>query len=284
MITRREALKLLAIAALAPGAGIAAPCPARVQGRRRLVIVFLRGGLDGLSAVAPFAEPAHARVRGALALAAPDGGGALKLDGMFAMHPQLASVHAMYRAGECVVLHATAHPCPVLSHLTAQKLLARPAAVLQSLSCGPRLEVIDMGGWDTHASQAAALSRNLRLLDRLLAGLKARAGPAWKDTAVLVVSEFGRTVAMNQWCGTDHGSASAAFVLGGAVRGGRLLADWPGLTASALYEGRALKATTDLRALFKAALIAQLNVAESFLETAIFPGSREIRPIEGLFG
>jgi uncharacterized protein (DUF1501 family) len=143
--------------------------------------------------------------------------------------------------------------------------------------------MIEMAGWDTHANQAALLSRNLRLLDFKLAWLKTSAGRAWKDTAVVVVSEFGRTVAMNEWRGTDHGTASVAFVLGGAVRGGRVIADWPGLAASALHEGSDLKPTIDLRALLKAALIAQLNVPESALETAIFPDSRAIRPIEGLF-
>lgn len=284
MTGRRDALKALAITALATAAGTPGASLASAPRRRRLVMVFLRGGLDGLSAIAPFADPAYARARGELALPAPGGsGGALKLDGMFAMHPQLANVHAMYRAGECAALHATAYPCPERSHLIAQGLIASPVAVLQSGPHAPQISMIEMGGWDTHANQAALLSRNLRLLDRTLAGLKTSAGPAWKDTAVVVVSEFGRTVAPNEWHGTEHGSASVALVLGGAVRGGRVIADWPGLAASALREGRDLKQTTDLRALLKAALIAQLNVPESALETAIFPESRAIRPIEGLF-
>jgi uncharacterized protein (DUF1501 family) len=100
---------------------------------------------------------------------------------------------------------------------------------------------------------------------------------------VLVVTEFGRTVAVNGSRGTDHGTAAAAFVLGDAVRGGRVVADWPGLGDRDLHEGRDLRPTLDLRALFKAALAAQLGVSEAALETRVFPDSRGVRPLEGLF-
>jgi uncharacterized protein (DUF1501 family) len=151
---------------------------------------------------------------------------------------------------------------------------------------GPRVATIDFGGWDTHANQAGdlgPLARNLRQLDRAVVQLKAALGPAWKHTAVLVVTEFGRTVAVNGSRGTDHGTAAAAFALGGAVRGGRVIAQWPGLADRDLHEGRDLRATLDLRALFKAALAAQLGTGESALETKVFPDSRGVRPLEGLF-
>jgi len=97
------------------------------------------------------------------------------------------------------------------------------------------------------------------------------------------MTEFGRTVAVNGSRGTDHGTAAAAFALGGAVRGGRVIAQWPGLADRDLHEGRDLRATLDLRALFKAALAAQLGTGESALETKVFPDSRGVRPLEGLF-
>jgi uncharacterized protein (DUF1501 family) len=97
-----------------------------------------------------------------------------------------------------------------------------------------------------------------------------------------VVTEFGRTVAPNGSRGTDHGTAAAAFALGGAVRGGCVIARWPGLTDRDLHEGRDLRPTLDLRALFKAALAAQLGVGEAALETQVFPDSRGVRPLEGL--
>jgi uncharacterized protein (DUF1501 family) len=145
---------------------------------------------------------------------------------------------------------------------------------------------IDFGGWDTHANQIgeySPLTRNLRLLDRGVVTLKTALGPAWKQTTVLIVTEFGRTVAINGSRGTDHGTAGVAFVAGGAVRGGRVIADWPGLSDRALHEGRDLRPTLDLRAVFKAALAAQLGVAEAALETRVFPDSRGVRPLDGLF-
>jgi uncharacterized protein (DUF1501 family) len=100
---------------------------------------------------------------------------------------------------------------------------------------------------------------------------------------VLIVTEFGRAVAPNGSGGTDHGTAGAAFVAGGAVRGGRVISDWPGLGQRDLYEERDLRPTLDLRALFKAALAAQLGLGEAALETEVFPDSRAVRPLDGVF-
>jgi uncharacterized protein (DUF1501 family) len=164
--------------------------------------------------------------------------------------------------------------------------LAQAAGTFLARRDGPNVAAIDFGGWDTHANQIgeyAPLSRNLRLLDRSMSTLKAALGERWRDTAVLVVTEFGRTVAVNGSRGTDHGTAGAAFVAGGAVRGGRVVADWPGLAERSLYDGRDLRPTLDLRAVFKAALIAQLAVDEAALEARVFPDSRGVKPLEGLF-
>ena len=164
--------------------------------------------------------------------------------------------------------------------------LARAAGEILGRQDGPRVATIDFGGWDTHISQQgeySQLTRNLRLLDRSVAVLKTALGSAWQHTAVLIVTEFGRAVAPNGSGGTDHGTAGAAFVAGGAVRGGRVISDWPGLGRRALYEERDLRPTLDLRALFKAALAAQLGIGEAALETEVFPDSRAVRPLDGVF-
>ena len=150
---------------------------------------------------------------------------------------------------------------------------------------GPRVAMVESAGWDTHANQAAnygALDRNLRELNRGVAALRAALGPAWDQTAVLIMTEFGRTVAMNGTQGTDHGTGGAAFLLGGAVAGGRVLADWPGLKPNDLYEGRDLKPTTDLRAVMKGVLAEHLGVPEAHIERVVFPDSGDVRPARDL--
>jgi uncharacterized protein (DUF1501 family) len=145
--------------------------------------------------------------------------------------------------------------------------------------------VIEVSGWDTHANQGAEqgqLANRLRALDQGLEGLRTSLGPAWKDTAMLVVTEFGRTVAVNGTRGTDHGTATCAFLTGGAIQGGRVVADWPGLATADLYQQRDLKPTRDLRSVFKGVLAEHLGAAESDLETKVFPNSRSAAPLEGL--
>ena len=164
--------------------------------------------------------------------------------------------------------------------------LAKAAGAFLAKPDGPRIATIDFGGWDSHANQVgeySPLTRNLRLLDRTIATLKNSLGAAWKQTAVLVFTEFGRTVAINGSRGTDHGTAGAAFVAGGVVKGGRVIADWPGLSDRALHEGRDLRPTLDLRMALKAALMTQLGLSEAALETKVFPESRNTRVLEGLF-
>jgi len=150
---------------------------------------------------------------------------------------------------------------------------------------GPRIAVLQIGGWDTHANQGAAdgyLAGHLRALDEGMQMLKDGLKEAWKKTAVIIVSEFGRTAAVNGTRGTDHGTGSAAFVLGGAVKGGRVLADWPGLATKDLYQGRDLQPTLDMRSLFKTVLNRHLGVPEGALEKSVFPDSKSAGILDGI--
>jgi uncharacterized protein (DUF1501 family) len=395
MQTRRQLLATSAtLTLLAPFARLASAAP---NIDARFVLLILRGGLDGLAAVPPYAEPQYAALRGPLALSAPGtDGGALDLDGTFGLHPALTSLHAMFEAREALVLHATATPYRERSHFDAQKVLeaggvtpgasaggwlnralgvldasgdAPPAialadsvplvlrgelavtswapsrlpesdddtlarvrrlyeaadpALAESLNgalaareiagdagdermggrggqavaplasaaarflrspAGPRVAVLDVGGWDTHANQGAAqgaLALRLRGLDAGLQLLKTELGEHWQSTSVLVVTEFGRTVAANGTRGTDHGTAGCAFLVGGAVAGGRVLGDWPGLAQRDLHEGRDLRATTDLRALCKAVLHERFGVGEAALARTVFPDSDGVEPLDAL--
>lgn len=142
---------------------------------------------------------------------------------------------------------------------------------------GPRIAVLEADGWDTHANQgttAGALANRLAGLDAGLVALRAGLGSTWSKTVVAVVTEFGRTVHVNGTRGTDHGTAAAAILVGGAVNGGRVLADWPGLGKSDLYEGRDLMPTMDMRSLFKGILADHLQVSDALLERSVFPDSK----------
>ena len=150
---------------------------------------------------------------------------------------------------------------------------------------GPRIAVLETTGWDTHANQGGAegqLALRLAALDSGLEALKTSLGPVWAQSVVMLVTEFGRTAAVNGTRGTDHGTGAAAFVLGGAVQGGRVHADWPGLSPRALHEGRDLRPTRDLRSAFKGVLRDHLQVPAAALEATIFPDSADVRPLAGL--
>ena len=150
---------------------------------------------------------------------------------------------------------------------------------------GPQVAVFDTMGWDTHFNEGGAkgqLAARLATLDAALGGLKTGLGPVWNDTAVLLATEFGRTVAENGTRGTDHGTATAAYLIGGAVRGGRVVADWPGLSPQKLYQNRDLEPTLDIRAVMKGLMAEHLGVPERALESAVFPESRQARPLQGL--
>ena len=162
---------------------------------------------------------------------------------------------------------------------------ARAAAGFLKRDDGPRVAMFDTTGWDTHANEGGAqgqLAVRLRGLDAALAALKESLGPVWGKTAVLVATEFGRTAAINGTRGTDHGTGAAAFLLGGAVAGGRVMADWPGLRAANLLENRDLKPTRDLRTVMKGVLRDHLGVPGAALDSKVFPDSAGARPMDGL--
>lgn len=355
----------------------------------RLLVLLLRGGMDGLHALQPVADPAYARLRGALAQSRVPGiaqGEPHKLDGLFALHPALAFTAGLYAKQQLLPVVAVAPPYRQRSHFDAQDCLengtARPggsgsgwlnrcvaalpgsealavanvmplilrgdgeattwspplpqtvdpillqrlqplyaadakladaferaaagdmevagaaatdrqrggrlpqmtaaAGRFMSAADGPRIGFVEDSGWDTHGNQAGVLGRKLAELDAALKSFHDGAEAIWPRTVVVVVTEFGRMVAVNGTGGTDHGTGGLALLAGGAVRGGRIGGDWPGLGAGDLFEGRDLRTTTDLRALFKGVLAGHLRVAESAIETSVFPDSRAVRGIEGL--
>jgi uncharacterized protein (DUF1501 family) len=151
---------------------------------------------------------------------------------------------------------------------------AATGALAAKLLTGPdsaRIAMIETGGWDTHSGQAGRLAAQLKGLDAMVAALRTGLDPAWNDTLVLIATEFGRTVAVNGTGGTDHGTGSAAMLLGGAVSGGRVLADWPGLSQPNLYEGRDLKPTLGLDALIASALGQHYGLDPALLAKTLFP-------------
>ena len=164
--------------------------------------------------------------------------------------------------------------------------LAQRAGEFLSQPSGPRVAVLDIGGWDTHAAQARILASQLGLLDDTLAALRQSlvAGGAWPHTVVVVATEFGRQVSINGTGGTDHGSGGAAFLLGGAVQGrpgGRVLADWPGLAETQRYEGRDLRITTDLRSVLRPLLAEHLKISTAALDRQVLPGSGGLARVQG---
>jgi uncharacterized protein (DUF1501 family) len=385
---------LLGAGAMAASAALPNVLFAHTGGSARLVVVILRGALDGLAAVPPYADPHYAALHRELAIGAPGlGQGALALDGTFGLHPSFAFLHERYLAGELLVFQAVASPYRDRSHFDGQNVLengltkplgtadgwlnralaalplageravaisqnvplilrgdapviskspqatpdvdeellsrltdlyskddwfsarlseamqtekltdegdpmramtaaggavgggARMAATLMRGEGGPEVAVIEAGGWDTHANQGGAkgtLAQRLAGLDGALRALSEGLGPLWPQTAVLVVTEFGRTAAMNGTRGTDHGTGGCAFLAGGAVRGGRVIADWPGLRQGSLLDDRDLRPTLDLRSVFKAVLDEHMHVDARTLSSRIFPDSTGARPLQGL--
>ena len=159
----------------------------------------------------------------------------------------------------------------------AAKFMARPD--------GPRVGALAFDGWDTHQDEGVVNGRLavlLGALDGAMAAIEKEMGPAWRETVVAVVTEFGRTARINGTEGTDHGTATVALLAGGALKGGRVIADWPGLKPPQLQDGRDLKPTTDLRAVLKGVLKEHLRVPEQALAAKVFPDSLAARPMAGL--
>jgi uncharacterized protein (DUF1501 family) len=162
---------------------------------------------------------------------------------------------------------------------------AGSAAKFMSRPDGPRVGAIAFDGWDTHANEGALngrLAALLGALDGAIASVESGMGPAWRDTVVVVITEFGRTARINGSDGTDHGTATIALLAGGAVKGGRVIADWPGLSEADLYEKRDLRPTADLRAVLKGVLRDHLRVPDAALAATVFPDSAAAKPVGGL--
>jgi uncharacterized protein (DUF1501 family) len=406
--SRREAL----LGAGALFAWSQMPRLARAEGRDpRLLVVVLRGALDGLGAVAPVGDPDWVGLRGDRALLLDGKTPALPLDSFFALNPAMPNLHRLYKAQQASIVHATATPYRERSHFDGQDVLesgiARPGAtdsgwlnralvalesdgqvdlrgsralgigsvtplvvrgrapvmswVPQKLlpasddtrarlldlyqhtdpklaaaletrmrlaalgptatsddlmsedvtppglarvrayaaevagtaagflakADGPRVGAVGFVGWDTHINEGAAsgqLANLLGVLDGALAAVETNMGDAWRETVIVAVTEFGRTARINGTDGTDHGTGTVAFLAGGALRGGRVVADWPGLKTAQLLEGRDLRPTTDLRSVLKGLLRDHLRVREDALASTVFPDSAEAAPMAGLVG
>jgi len=395
MLLRRDLLKVMTLGSLA--AGFPGLMFARADTETRLVVIILRGAMDGMAMLAPYGDGNYARLRGPLALAPPGHeGGVLKADGLFGIHPAMEHTHSLYLQKQALFVHAVATPYRERSHFDGQDhlesgssngyfkrdgwlnralqplaghdgnesaiaisqntpLLLRgsqpvtswaPSRMpdaeddtlirLQSLYAndpffakrlrqaldsqeiaggmsgsrqgrgnqqkqmeelmkatakfiavpkGPRIAVLESGGWDTHARQGAAsgsLANKFASLDKGIAVLQQGLGDVWSKSVVMVITEFGRTARVNGTGGTDHGTASAMLLAGGAVNGGRVIADWPGLSASNLYQDRDLYPTTDMRSIFKGLLAQHLGLQERFLDKSVFPDKKPVQMTNNL--
>jgi uncharacterized protein (DUF1501 family) len=369
----------------------------------RLVVIVLRGALDGLAAVAPVGDPDYARLHGQIALSLAGEHPAIPLDTFFALHPAMPVFARLFREGQAAVVHAAATGYRERSHFDGQDVLesgypapghvqsgwlnraiaalpvegrvagrgglavgpstalimrgsvpvlgwapqianaatedlagrvldlyadrdpilkvalaqgleteriaaregmggatpaARPrdalagmritaegAAKLMAADDGPRVAALAFDGWDTHANEGGATGRLAELLgglDAAFEALQKGLGGRWKDTSVVAITEFGRTARINGTVGTDHGTATVAFLAGGAIKGGRIIADWPGLKDEQLFERRDLRPTTDLRAVLKGLLLEQFELTPALLGESVFPQSGAVRPMSGL--
>lgn len=168
-----------------------------------------------------------------------------------------------------------------LTNLRDAKAAGELAASLMREDAGARIGMIELGGWDTHANQRGAFARSARQLDALLAAYKVGMGASWADTMVVVATEFGRTARLNGTGGTDHGTASAALIMGGTVRGGRVVADWPGLATRQLYDGRDLAPTIALESVLAGAVAEHLQLDPARTMARLFAG-RTATPLSGI--
>ena len=159
--------------------------------------------------------------------------------------------------------------------------LGRLAATFLAKPDGARVAVIELGGWDTHSGQAGRLNTQLKQLDATIAALRTGLGPTWADTIVVAATEFGRTAVPNGTGGTDHGTGGVAMLAGGAVKGGRVVADWPGLAPAQLYQARDLRPTADLRALFAGVAADHFRLDPALVARTVFAGEA-VKPMTGL--
>ena len=255
---------------------------------RALAPLALDTGKDALavSSSPPLLLDGHARVTSWMPsrMPAPDEEFLARIGMLYDKDPDLgpALKQALAtRATASAAMHDAANPMPNAGGPGGYGAIAplmEGAGKILAAENGPRIGVFDIGGWDTHFNQGAGdgqLGRRLQALDEGLAALKSALGPAWRKTAIVAASEFGRTVAVNGTGGTDHGTAGIALLFGGAVAGG-IHAEWSGLKTSALKDGRDLPARTDTRAIFKAALSDHLGISSHALDEQVFPDSGAI--------
>ena len=165
---------------------------------------------------------------------------------------------------------------------SAAKSLGATLAGFMREPGGPQVAAISLDGFDSHANQAGLLTARLAYLDAVLDGVHTGLGPEWKNTVVVVATEFGRTARANGTGGTDHGTASTALLLGGALKPGGIVGDWPTLKQQALYESRDVAPTLDMRGLFKGVLAEHMGVDRAALDSAVFPDSASVKPVMGL--
>lgn len=157
--------------------------------------------------------------------------------------------------------------------------LGKVAARMMAGPDGARVLMIETGGWDTHTGQTGRLAAQLGNLDTLVATMADALGPAWSDTLVLVATEFGRTAAINGTNGTDHGTASAALLMGGGLRGGRVMADWPGVAPGALFEARDLKPTLAMEALVSGAVAGHFGLDPALVARRLYPAQQSLQAV-----
>ena len=161
-------------------------------------------------------------------------------------------------------------------------LAAAAAASAMIKDNGPRVALLESNGWDTHSGAIGRLGYLFAGLDEAMATLHHGLAPVWDKTLIVTMSEFGRTAHENGSAGTDHGTGGVSFVAGGAVNGGRILGDWPGLSEDRLYEGRDLAPANALESLLKTVLVGHLGIDRGFVEREVLPGSADDRPMGGL--
>jgi uncharacterized protein (DUF1501 family) len=175
---------------------------------------------------------------------------------------------------------------PVLRQgLPQARMLGATLAGFMTQAGGKQVAAVSIDNFDTHANQGAAqgqLAARLAYVDTFLDGLSAGLGPTWRDTVVVLATEFGRTARINGTSGTDHGTASTLLLLGGALRRGGIVGDWPTLSRSKLFENRDTAPTLDMRGVFKGVLRDHLGIDRPKLDNLVFPESAAVAPVDGL--
>jgi uncharacterized protein (DUF1501 family) len=261
--------------------GGSAPYQLRDGWMNRLVALLPRAGKEPIA----FAPTVPLALRGAAevtsyapsALAQPSDDLLQRVQQLYANDEQL---HALWSAA--LDARAMAAMNGDVRNQQNPAAIGRLAAGFLAQADGPRLAMIETNGWDTHSAQNGRLANQLKGLDAMIAALHEGLGDAWADTVIVVATEFGRTAAANGTGGTDHGTASAALVAGGAVQGGRVLADWPGLGPGALYEGRDLRPTQDLDALLAGLAAQTFSLDPVRVGRTLFPQMKPGRPLPTL--